>query len=107
MQRPRTIWLGVTDGAEEMIALHDCLEQGLAKLGFRPEKRRYRPHLTLGRLKQSPQGIGELGTLIQQNNDYQADTMNVCEVVVFSSRLDRNGPEYEPLGTIELAGRHP
>jgi 2'-5' RNA ligase len=106
LQRPRTIWIGVTEGAEEMIALHDSLEKGLAKLGYRPENRRYRPHLTLGRVKHSPQGIGELGTLIQQNQDYQADTMSVCEVMVFSSRLDRHGPEYEPLGTIELAGRN-
>src|SRR5688500_9053956 len=37
LRRPRTIWLGVGQGAEEMIALHDTLQAGLVKLGFRGE----------------------------------------------------------------------
>jgi 2'-5' RNA ligase len=105
IKRPRTVWMGVVEGAEEMVALHSSLEKGLAKLGYRAENRRFRPHITLGRFRHSPQGIGELGELIQQNQDYLADTVGVSEVVVFSSRLDRGGPEYEPLGTIELKGR--
>ena len=107
LRRPRTVWIGVENGAEEMIALHGSLEKGLTKLGYRAEKRRFRPHLTLGRVRNAPQGQGvdDLGRAIEQFRDYQADTMSVAEVIVFSSRLDRGGPEYEPLGTIELAGR--
>jgi 2'-5' RNA ligase len=105
LRRPRTIWLGVGDGAEEMVALHDTLEKGLTKLGFRGENRRFRPHLTLGRVRQSPMGLGELAQTIGQLKDLHVEAMEVAEVVVFSSRLDRGGSEYEPLGTIELKGR--
>ncbi len=52
--RPRTVWLGVGRGSEEMIALHAALEEALAEVGYRPEGRRYRPHLTLGRVRQAP-----------------------------------------------------
>ena len=43
-----------------MIALHDRIEAELAKLGYRPEGRRFRPHLTIGRVRSSPAGIDEL-----------------------------------------------
>jgi 2'-5' RNA ligase len=105
LRRPRTIWLGVGDGADEMIALHDTLQQGLSKLGFRSENRRFRPHMTLGRVRHSPIGLDELGRAINDMKDLHIEAMEVAEVVVFSSRLDRGGPEYEPLGTIELKGR--
>ena len=46
--QPRTIWLGVGEGTDQMIALHGAIENELGKLGFRKEQRRFRPHVTLG-----------------------------------------------------------
>ena len=49
--RPRTVWLGVTAGAEPMVVLHDRVEADLAELGYREEHRRFQTHLTIGRVR--------------------------------------------------------
>src|SRR6185295_8788792 len=64
VHRPRTVWIGMGHGSEEMISLHDAIERSLAKLGYRTEGRRYRPHLTIGRVRRSPDQVGELGDLL-------------------------------------------
>lgn len=105
VRRPRTVWIGMGQGAEGMVELHDRIEAQLAELGYRPEGRRFTPHLTIGRVRSSPQGIGELGELIAKNADFDGGLSTVFEVVVFSSQLGRDGPTHEPLGHAELKGR--
>jgi 2'-5' RNA ligase len=102
-ERPRTIWLGATQGSEEMVKLHDAIEVELEKLGFRGERRKYTPHLTLGRVRRSePDEITALGTLVEQHAEFDAGSVAVKEVVVFSSRLTRSGPSYDELGRASL-----
>jgi len=101
-QRPRTLWLGVSRGEDEFVALHDRIESALAPLGYREEQRRFRPHMTLGRVRHSPYGIAELGRLVTEHATFAAGEMTVSEVVVFSSRLERQGPVYEVLGRAPL-----
>jgi 2'-5' RNA ligase len=104
-ENPRTIWLGVTDGSDQLVALHAALEANLGELGFRVEARRFRPHLTLGRVRSLPKGPGQLAGLIKQHAEFEAGPMMVSEVTVMSSELGRDGPRYETLGHGELAGR--
>lgn len=104
VQRPRTVWIGTGQGSEQMVELHDSIEHELAKLGYRAENRRFRPHLTIGRVRQSPAGIDELGELLRQNADFSSGLSTVYEVVVFSSQLSGRGPTYEPLCHAELKG---
>jgi 2'-5' RNA ligase len=104
IHNPRTVWIGMRDGSEQMIELHDAVELELSKLGYRSENRRYRPHLTIGRVRQSPDGIEELAELIEAHADFDAAVSMVEEVVVFSSQLNREGPTYEPLCHVDLRG---
>ena len=104
VHRPRTVWIGTGRGSEQMIELHDAIEFELAKLGYRSENRRFRPHLTIGRVRHSPGGIGELGQLIEKHADFDGGLTHVDEVVVFSSVLGPDGPTHEPLGHAELKG---
>ena len=102
--RPRTIWLGVGEGKEPLIYLQAALERHLATLGFRPEARRFQPHLTLGRVRDGSTGLAELAELIRKHADFDAGTMYVDEAVVFSSRLERTGAVHERLGGGPLTG---
>jgi 2'-5' RNA ligase len=104
-ENPRTIWLGVGDGAEQLVALHTALEEQLGALGFRVEARRFHPHLTIGRVRSLPTGAGQLAGLIKQHADFEAGPMMISELTVFSSELGRNGPTYEALGHGELLGK--
>ncbi len=87
-----------------MELLHAALSRHLAALGFRPEARRFTPHLTLGRVRDVSTGLTELAALLAKHADFSAGFMNVDEVVVFSSRLEKSGAVHERLGAGPLAG---
>ncbi len=106
-QRPRTVWIGTDDGTEQMIALHDAVETELAKIGFRTEGRRFRPHLTIGRVRGDRGGLAELAELIGQEAAFDGGRATVFELSILSSTLTREGPIYEPLGHAELLGIDP
>ncbi|MHB8898016.1 MAG: RNA 2',3'-cyclic phosphodiesterase [Thermoguttaceae bacterium] len=101
--RPRTIWLGVTAGVEQLEHLQKQIEKGLKRLGYPPENRRFSPHLTLGRVKQPGPQLDELAELIRSLSERSAGTTEVDEVTVFSSELTREGPIYQPMAHASLS----
>ncbi len=104
--RPRTVWIGIREGLESMIALHRTVEDVLADLGFRQEQRRFRPHITLGRVRNGAAGSQEeFAERLKEYADFTAGIGSVFEVAVFSSQPGPKGPIYEPLGHAELAPR--
>lgn len=102
--RPRTVWLGAGAGAEQMVVVHDRIEDALAELGYRKEHRRFQTHLTIGRVRGGGPGIVELGKLLQQHAEFSVGRLNVQKATVFCSTLTANGPIYEVLGTAQLGG---
>ncbi|HUT13388.1 MAG TPA: RNA 2',3'-cyclic phosphodiesterase [Thermoguttaceae bacterium] len=101
-KRPRTLWLGAGRGEQEMVALHDHVEKPLKKLGFRPEHRRFHPHLTIGRVRRGGPGVDQLGRLLDEYAQFEVGRVHVSQVVVFSSQLERAGPTYEALSRAKL-----
>lgn len=103
-RRPKTLWAGLTDGADELRALHAALEQPLTELGvYRHEERGYSPHLTLGRVKSDADGQ-TLAAVLPKYADWAAGDSLVTEVLVMASDLRKDGPEYSVLGRAELTG---
>lgn len=105
VSEPRTLWLGIEQGQEELGELHAAIEDALKKeMGFGKENRKFHPHLTLGRLrKESDPARDELSRLLQENANFDGDLTVVDEVVVFASTLGRQGPTYEAMGHASLA----
>ena len=102
LERPRTVWLGLGVGQEPCASLQAAIEERLEKLGFCKEARRFRGHLTLGRVRGGGPTARQLGQLIGQNVDFEAGKMTVSQVVVFSSELSRSGPTYTTLSRAKL-----
>jgi RNA 2',3'-cyclic 3'-phosphodiesterase len=103
IRRPRTLWMGVAAGAEQVTALHDALEVPLLELGcYRREEREYTPHLTLGRVK-ADRPNGTLTTALTTHTHWRAGETMVHEVLVMGSRLTPKGPEYTVLSRAKLA----
>lgn len=44
----RVLWLGLSGDLPELQSLQREIDQALASLGFPPERRKYRPHITIG-----------------------------------------------------------
>ncbi len=103
-EKPRTLWIGMQEGSDQMIALHDAIGSALGEIGYREEARRFRPHLTIGRVRSSPAGNVELAARLAENTNFDGGLTTISEVVVLSSELTRKGPVYELLGHGELRG---
>ena len=102
LRRPRTLWVGVGDGTQELIALHDALEQTLLDLGcYRHEERAYTPHITLGR-SPSERTDDRLVQAMTRQLAWHGGQTQVREVLVMSSQLTSRGPTYSVLSRAPL-----
>ena len=88
----RVLWVGVDDPSGACAPLARDLEFALAPLGFTPEKRAFRPHLTLARFK-NPARVQE------EVLEYKPEPVSfeVTQITLFQSRLRPEGAEYMAL----------
>ena len=99
--KPRVIWLGrQNDVNNSLFKIHEWIDENLEPLGFEREKRRFSPHLTLGRIK-SP---GDYKHLKEYFNKYKFQTYNfkISDVVLMKSVLKPSGAEYSKLKVYSL-----
>jgi len=103
IEKPRTLWLGAGQGSDILCQLQDNVEERMAKLGFRPERQRFTPHLTIGRVQQGSHGGAALSEQLTKLANFDGGLMEVDEVIVYGSELSREGPTYHVLGRAPLA----
>ena len=97
-RRPRVVWAGVGMGGPELVALHDALEPPLEELGgYRREDRAYTPHITLGRVKSDASAEALAAAMAKKANWHGGIEIEVEEVLVMSSQLTSQGPQYTVL----------
>lgn len=101
IDRPRTLWLGIEEEADPLTLLQAKLEEAMADLGFRPESRRFRPHLTIGRVRRGGKSLEQLTQQLVEEQDFDAGTSLLRELVIYFSELTSEGPIYTRLsGTL-------
>lgn len=94
--RPRVLWAGCAEGSDQATRLARDLEAACARIGYPPEKRPYRPHITLGRVK-NPRDADEAILRIEDGANTDFDSTDVRSAVVFMSELTKSGAEYTPM----------
>jgi 2'-5' RNA ligase len=104
LKNPRVIWMGLTNGKENIISLQQRLEVLLEKLGFQAEDRSFHPHLTLGRVKSS-RGKEELVRRMEKYKEKELGDFQVEGVIFFKSDLRPLGPMYTPLRELRLGNK--
>lgn len=97
---PRILWVGVEAGPS-LAALEEEVEGGCEKLGFVRERRPFRPHLTLARVK-SPSGLGPVLREFEQGRDESFGEMLLRRLTFFQSKLKPGGAEYSILREFPL-----
>ncbi|MEN8182611.1 MAG: RNA 2',3'-cyclic phosphodiesterase [Myxococcota bacterium] len=95
-RRPRALVLDLAPEAP-LLDLAELVEAAVVQAGFPPEDRPFRPHLTLGRFLH--RGPGALAPVAPADADLPVD-----RVVLFESRLSRQGARYLPLERMALGG---
>ena len=103
-RRPKTVYAGVADGADELRAIHAALQAPLLDLGVtRQEERAYTPHLTLGRVR-GESGAEKLADELPKFRAWDGGASAIGELTLFTSELRRGGPEYAAVSRALLGG---
>lgn len=98
---PRVVWVGTAEGGGKLCDVAKNLEEVLAKAGFRREAREFKPHLTIGRVKEK-KGIDQLLAKIKSiKNAYFGEAL-VDRIYIMKSTLTRKGPIYEKFKEVKL-----
>lgn len=87
-KRPRVLWVGM-DPSETLIQLQQDLELALFDVGLPPEERRFSPHITIARLKETdPAAVSSFEV---RHRDRACAAFEVREVILYSSVLTNHG----------------
>ncbi len=93
MKRPKVFWLGLQpDHLDDLSRIHTKLETELAKNGFPKETRAFKPHLTIGRVKNAK----NLAEVTKKCIGYTFPQFGipVTKMLVMKSELSRSGAIY-------------
>ena len=89
---PRVLWIGVKDGAEEVVALQRLVADRLARLELTLEERAFHPHLTLARWRSG--GRSDRERVREQETAQRLVRIDVSDVTLMESRLSPAGSTY-------------
>ncbi len=93
--RPRALWAGLDGDHAKLEQMANKIDEQVHKLGYDKETRKFRPHLTLGRVKK-PQSLPQLAHFLE-NYKIEAMPFRIDRLTLFKSTLTPRGPIYERL----------
>jgi len=100
---PRVLWVGIQH-REELIRLQKDVENTIAPLGFPTEKRSFRGHLTLARLKGERWPEEWRRRFLELARITDGRTLPVDRIILFRSDLKPGGAVYTQLHVSAFAG---
>ena len=102
LTRPRVFWAGVQEPSGVLNKLAQSVEDEIRKLGFEPEAKKFRPHLTVGRVKGSGKNLESVKKNIGDFREKSFGNFTAEEIVLFKSDLRPGGAVYTRLETAPL-----
>ncbi|MGB2754506.1 MAG: RNA 2',3'-cyclic phosphodiesterase [Phycisphaerae bacterium] len=100
--RPRVVWISIEEPTGALARLQGAVAAATAQFAEKPERREYKAHLTVGRVR-GGRGAEELSEAVAALADAKGPEFEAAEVVIFESVLAREGPTYMPLARVPLA----
>jgi RNA 2',3'-cyclic 3'-phosphodiesterase len=94
---PRIVWVGITEGADDARAVYQHLDVRLRPLDFASEAREYRPHVTLGRVRDLSRPVGRNLRVWLHGVPSRLGEVAIEDVTLYRSQLSSRGPRYEAL----------
>ena len=96
VKRSRVIWTGIAGQTKELTDLQKTLEGKLDTVGFPKEKRPFKGHLTIARIKRKIDAR-RLVDAMKEFGRFESKTFIADEVVLFKSELKPSGAVYSKL----------
>lgn len=101
LKRPKVLWAGVKGDIDVLAELELNLSEALKKeIGLAKDKKKFTPHLTIGRIKHFPNA--NLYNFLKQHQKYRSDTFEVSKIYFYKSTLLSSGAKHEILFSIFL-----
>lgn len=99
-RRPRVLAVELHDYSGAVSAMQEDLERALAAgVGYQPERRRFRPHVTVARMR-----VGAVGRGARELPPTPALVFVPQKVTLYRSRLQPTGAVYEEVASAALYG---
>jgi 2'-5' RNA ligase len=98
--KPRVVWAGMAEEIADLEKIATDIETEMEKLGFEKENRKFKSHLTLGRVKDSRQ-LGRLPSVLK-GFELAPEKITFDRIVLFKSTLTPGGPIYDRLYEAKL-----
>ena len=104
--RPRVLYVDILGQVDGLGRLAADVDGALEALGFPGERRAFRGHLTVGRVR-SPRGAAGLAAALGTEAGTAAGAWTADELVLYRSRLHPSGAVHDAVARLALAGRGP
>lgn len=101
VKRPRILWVGLTGQLELLSRLQKSLDANLKGIGFPTEKRPFKGHLTIGRIKTEINSKIFVDALTAFRS-FESETFVADRIVLFKSELKPSGAVYTNLASATL-----
>jgi 2'-5' RNA ligase len=107
-RRPSVIWIGLHEPSGALLHLQKAVEAQLTPLGYPPEERAFKPHLTLGRIDRgaSLTDLRQIGEVIRTASVGELGTVRVTGISLMKSDLQPGGSVYTRLSWATLGATH-
>jgi 2'-5' RNA ligase len=93
------IWVGL-EPCEPLLRLHESMGRALRAAGLPIEKRKFQPHITLGRIRSTPER--DIHTYLEQFAGYRRVLPAFAGLTLFESQLRPDGPVHTALEFYEF-----
>lgn len=103
-REPRVLWAGVNGDLDALQQLHELVDTAITGLGFTPERRPFRPHLTLGRVRDQAwaEDRRKIGAGLSQFPLSPSQLWKVNEMHLIRSTLTPQGAIYDSIGCVQF-----
>ena len=98
---PSALWADIAP-CPALTVLQEKVDSALRRAGIRYDKRNFRAHVTLARLRSSP--IGRVRSFLRDRAAFTADPFLVDRFTLFSSHLGKRGAQYAAEADYPLGG---
>ncbi len=97
--RVHAVWAGV-EKSDALDRLRGGVESALVRSGLEPEHRKFKPHVTLARMKGG--SASEAAQFLETNHGFFQGPFTVDRFILFESHLGHGGAHYEALADYPL-----
>ncbi len=102
LSKPRALWIGFDDSTGVMKNIAQEIDKRLSKaLGTMKERKEFKPHLTIARIKGEADSI-KLSQFVKKGVNLRDNSFEVSKVTLYCSELHRNGAIYTQIAFADL-----